>query len=123
MHESEAMEFVEAVLGAFFLRVYKIEPENLAPYLQEAREFIADASGYWVKEKALWVVSFAQQMETSIQAGIYSRPAKPEEALAAILQTAQKRVSGIVEHYRLAENPRMVQIFTPIPQNRELPGK
>ncbi len=59
MHEADAMEFIETVYCDFAHRKYtfkNVSEQDMGMCLDLIRVFITDDSGYWVKDKAVYIV-------------------------------------------------------------------
>ena len=121
MHESEAMDFIAAVLRGFMERIFKIpfsaETKHIyLPLFAKIRSYIDDENGYWVKEKAIDVIHCIEDLETKIVNNDY-KPQSAESFIENVLVLAEELMQERIDIYRTEKDkdPKRLHDFFPLP--------
>jgi hypothetical protein len=118
MHESDAFEFVDIVLSGFIERNYRPlldVDDEYEPLKQDVRDFLADETPYWVKEKALGIIMSIQGAEDRCKKGDY-KPDTPTKATREILRSAYKDIKWIYSDCHDEKRRRVIRAPFPLPK-------
>jgi hypothetical protein len=112
------MEFIEPVLTGCFSRIFdSAESENpdlFEPHLEKIRAFLEDKTGYWVREKALLIVTMIEWAEGEISQQRY-KPSSPKGFVDAVLKYTQERIADTIKTLKVEGQEGLACRIVPLP--------